>query len=56
MQVNSKKTYLEKYKLECARVKKEARTEMRCRDRLRMQIEETIEMPNVEDYIMQKKV
>ena len=40
---------------ENGRVTKEVKTESRQGDRLRMQIEEAAEMPNVEDYILQKK-
>jgi hypothetical protein len=54
-EVKNKKAYLEKFQLESSRVKKEAKNELHSRDRLRMHIEETVEMPNVEDYIMQKK-
>lgn len=37
-------------------MKKEERLESTIRDNLRMQIEESADMPTVEDYIMQKKV
>eukprot|EP00605_Chrysophyceae_sp_TOSAG23-4_P001885 GSChrysophyteH1.ASY1.ANO1.2081.1 assembled CDS len=54
-ELNGKRTLLSKLDKEEARVDKELRTERRSRNRLRQQIEEAAAMPNIEDYISQKK-
>ena len=54
-EVASKRTQLAKLGRESNRVEKDVRTEKRQRNRLRQQIEEALEMPAVEDYILQKR-
>lgn len=54
-EVDGKRTLLSKLDKEEDRVDKEVRVEKRSRNRLRQQIEEASAMPNIEDYIQQKK-
>jgi len=54
-EVASKRTLLSKLDNEEERVEKELRIERRTRNKLRQQIEEAQAMPNIEDYIQQKK-
>jgi hypothetical protein len=54
-EIQSKKTLLQKLKHESSKVKKEVHVEKRTTNKLRQQIDEASEMPNVEDYIMQKR-
>lgn len=54
-EIANKKTQLERLKREGNQISKEVKQDCRHRDRLRQQIEEAAAMPNVEDYIMQKK-
>ena len=54
-EVKGKRTLLSKLDKEEVRVDKEFRVEKRTRNRLRQQIEEAAAMPNIEDYIQQKK-
>jgi len=54
-EVNGKKSLLTKLAKEAGRVEKDVRSERRVRNRLRQQIEEASAMPNVEDYILQKR-
>jgi hypothetical protein len=54
-EIQSKKTLLQKLKQESNKVKKEVYVEKRTTNKLRQQIDEASEMPNVEDYIMQKR-
>lgn len=54
-EITNKKTLLNKLKLEAGKVKKEVHVEKRTSNKLRQQIDEASEMPNVEDYIMQKR-
>jgi len=54
-EVSSKRMLLSKLDKEESRVDKELRLERRSRNRLRQQIEEAAAMPNIEDYILQKK-
>ena len=54
-EVSSKRMLLAKLEKEEGRVDKELRVERRSRNRLRQQIEEAAAMPNIEDYILQKK-
>ena len=54
-EVSGKKVLLSKLDKEEGRVDKEVRIERRTRNRLRQQIEEAAAMPNIEDYISQKK-
>jgi chromosome segregation ATPase len=54
-EVSSKRALLSKLFKEEERVDKELRVERRSRNRLRQQIEEAAAMPNIEDYIQQKK-
>ena len=54
-EVKNKRTLLSKLDKEELRVDKEVRVEKRIRNRLRQQIEEAQAMPNIEDYISQKK-
>jgi chromosome segregation ATPase len=54
-EVSSKRTLLQKLDREETRIEKEVKGEKRSRNRLRQQIEEAQAMPNIEDYIMQKK-
>ena len=54
-EVSGKRTLLSKLDKEEDRVEKELRVEKRTRNKLRQQIEEAQAMPNIEDYIQQKK-
>jgi hypothetical protein len=54
-EVSGKRTLLQKLDKEEGRIAKEVRGEKRVRNRLRQQIEEAQAMPNIQDYIMQKK-
>lgn len=54
-EVESKKAQLKKLEGESKKVAKEKTLESRSKNKLRLQIEEASEMPEVEDYIMQKK-
>lgn len=54
-EIINKKALLNKLKLEAGKVKKEVHVEKRTSNKLRQQIDEASEMPNVEDYIMQKR-
>jgi hypothetical protein len=54
-EISNKKTLLQKLKQESMKVKKEVHVEKRSTNKLRQQIDEASEMPNVEDYIMQKR-
>ena len=54
-EVASKKLQLQKLAKENARAVKETRSEKRQRNTLRVQVEDAAEMPNVEDYILQKR-
>jgi hypothetical protein len=54
-EVSNKRALLTKLDKEEERVEKELRVERRSRNRLRQQIEEAAAMPNIEDYILQKK-
>jgi hypothetical protein len=54
-EVSGKRTLLSKLDKEEDRVDKELRVEQRQRNRLRQQIEEASSMPDIEDYIGQKK-
>jgi chromosome segregation ATPase len=54
-EVATKKSQLQKLSKENTRAVKETRTEKRQRNTLRVQVEDAAEMPNVEDYIMQKR-
>jgi hypothetical protein len=54
-EIGNKKTLLQKLKQESNKVKKEVHVEKRSTNKLRQQIDEASEMPNVEDYIMQKR-
>lgn len=54
-EVASKKALLQKLDKEETRIEKEVKGEKRARNRLRQQIEEAQAMPNIEDYIMQKR-
>lgn len=54
-EVASKKALLQKLDKEETRIEKEVKGEKRSRNRLRQQIEEAQAMPNIEDYIMQKR-
>lgn len=54
-EVASKKALLSKLEKEDGRVTKDVKTEKRQRNRLVQQIEEAAAMPNIEDYILQKR-
>ena len=54
-EIQNKKSLLQKLKQESNKVKKEVSIEKRTTNKLRQQIDEASEMPNVEDYIMQKR-
>lgn len=54
-EVASKKALLQKLDKEETRIDKEVKGEKRSRNRLRQQIEEAQAMPNIADYIMQKR-
>jgi len=54
-EIKNKRNQYNKLLGESSRVSKESNQETRNRDKLRMLIEESSEMPNIEDYIMQKK-
>lgn len=54
-EVTSKTALLSKLEKEDNRVSKDVKTEQRSRNRLVQQIEEAAAMPNIEDYIMQKR-
>lgn len=54
-EIQNKKSLLQKLKQESNKVKKEVSVEKRTTNKLRQQIDEASEMPNVEDYIMQKR-
>jgi chromosome segregation ATPase len=54
-EVTTKKSQLQKLSKENTRAVKETRTEKRQRNTLRVQVEDASEMPNVEDYILQKR-
>ena len=54
-EVAAKRALLQKLDKEETRIEKEVWGEKRARNRLRQQIEEAQAMPNIQDYIMQKK-
>jgi chromosome segregation ATPase len=54
-EVTSKKSLLSKLEKEDGRVTKDFKTEKKSRNRLVQQIEEAAAMPNIEDYIQQKR-
>jgi DNA repair exonuclease SbcCD ATPase subunit len=54
-EISSKQTVLRKLEVEGARVEKESRIEAHKKSRLRQALEEISEMPDVEDYIEQKR-
>lgn len=54
-EINNKNQLLDKLKSEVDKVGKDVTVEARTKTKLRQQIEEAAEMPNVEDYILQKK-
>lgn len=54
-EVATKKVQLQKLSKENGRALKDTRLEKRQRNTLRVQVEEAVEMPNVEDYILQKR-
>lgn len=54
-EVATKKSQLQKLSKENSRAVKETRSEKRTRNTLRVQVEDAAEMPNVEDYILQKR-
>jgi len=54
-EVQSKKALLAKLEKEDQRVSKDVKSEKKSRNRLIQQIEEAQAMPNIEDYIMQKR-
>ena len=54
-EVESKKAQLKKIETESKKVAKEKLSESRMKSKFRQQIEEASEMPEVGDYIMQKK-
>lgn len=54
-EISSKRSLLEKLERELSKVDKHLVHDKRSRQKLRVQIDEASEMPNVEDYISQKK-
>jgi len=54
-EVKSKENLLKKLKDEGTKVEKEMNSEKKAKNKLRLQIEESSEMPDVGDYILQKK-
>lgn len=54
-EVEAKKAQLAKLETESKKVAKEKHVESRMKNKFRLQIEEASEMPEVEDYILQKK-
>lgn len=54
-ETKSKQALLLKLQAEASKVNKECTVDRRLRNKLKVQIDEASEMPNVEDYIMQKR-